>query len=133
MVLVSLRRCALDSTSFDSYYGAAAASVLARGTIRSFVAQFQDLAPKVGAVKVKVFFFAAIREIAGQTEMTLELPAGVTTVKSLAVYLEATVARLAGRLGAVRWAKNEEFVDLDAKLEDGDVVAIIPPVAGGSI
>jgi molybdopterin converting factor small subunit len=60
------------------------------------------------------------------------VPERVRTVGELALHLEATVAGLAGRLGAVRWAKNEEFVDLGAGLEDGDVVAVIPPVAGGA-
>jgi molybdopterin converting factor small subunit len=31
----------------------------------------------------------------------------------------------------VRWAKNEVFVDMDATLAEGDVIALIPPVAGG--
>jgi molybdopterin converting factor small subunit len=38
---------------------------------------------------------------------------------------------LAGRLGPVRFARNEEFVEADALLAAGDVVAVLPPVAGG--
>jgi molybdopterin converting factor subunit 1 len=83
-------------------------------------------------VNVTVLYFAAIREIVGQGEANLVVPDGVRTVGDLAVYLEATVAGLEGRLGRLRWAKNEEFVELDAPLEDGDVVAVIPPVAGGA-
>jgi molybdopterin converting factor subunit 1 len=83
-------------------------------------------------VKVTVLYFAAIREIVGQSEMSVAVPDGVTTVGELAAYLEATVAGLGGKLGALRWAKNEEFVELDAPLREGDVVAVIPPVAGGS-
>jgi molybdopterin converting factor subunit 1 len=83
-------------------------------------------------VTITVLYFAAIREIVGQDKMTLVVPNGVTTVRGLGMHLEKTVAGLSGRLGALRWAKNEEFVDLDAPLEDGDVVALIPPVAGGS-
>jgi len=100
--------------------------------LRSFLAQFQELAPTLESVTIKVLFFAAIREIVGQDQMTLVVPEGVTTVRGLGTHLERTVAGLSGRLGALRWAKNEEFVDLDAPLEDGDVVALIPPVAGGS-
>jgi len=29
-------------------------------------------------------------------------------------------------------ARNEEFVGLDEPIHEGDVVAVIPPVAGGS-
>jgi molybdopterin converting factor subunit 1 len=83
-------------------------------------------------VKVTVLYFAAVRDLAGRAEATLALPDDVRTVRDLAIHLEATVPGLAGRLGALRWARNEEFVDLDARLEEGDVVAAIPPVAGGA-
>ena len=79
-----------------------------------------------------MLYFAAVREIAGRGEATLELPTGVRTIRDLGAHLERTVDGLAGRLGAVRWAKNETFVDMDTALEEGDVVALIPPVAGGS-
>jgi len=81
-------------------------------------------------MRITVLYFAAVRELAGTSEMSLDLPAGVT-VRELAAYLEKTVAGLGGKLGAVRWAKNEVFVALDARLDEGDVVAAIPPVAGG--
>ena len=38
-----------------------------------------------------------------------------------------------GEICSVRFAKNEEFVDPDATLDEGDVVALIPPVAGGAV
>jgi molybdopterin converting factor subunit 1 len=82
-------------------------------------------------VKLTIMYFAAVREIVGRGDMTLDAPPSVNTVGALATYLEANVAGLAGRLSVVRWAKNESFVELDERLEDGDVIALIPPVAGG--
>ncbi len=79
---------------------------------------------------IRVLYFAAVREIAGTSEMTIEVPEG-TTVGNLATILERAVTGLAGRLPTLRWARNEEFVDLDVTLAEGDVVALIPPVAGG--
>jgi molybdopterin converting factor small subunit len=38
---------------------------------------------------------------------------------------------LTDRLAPIRWAQNEEFVDASAALAAGDVVALLPPVAGG--
>jgi len=83
-------------------------------------------------VTITLLYFAAIREIVGRAEETLHVPPEATTIGGLAAHLERTVPLLEGRLGAVRWAKNETFVDFDAPLEEGDVVALIPPVAGGS-
>lgn len=80
---------------------------------------------------VTVLYFAAVRELAGRSEERLALSAEVRTLGELARHLEATVPSLAGRLASVRFALNEEFRPLDAELHDGDVVALIPPVAGG--
>jgi sulfur-carrier protein len=80
---------------------------------------------------VTVLYFAAVRELVGQSEVKLILPGGIETLRQLAGHLEQLVPALAGRLGAVRWARNEELVGLDTPLAEGDVIAIIPPVAGG--
>ena len=80
---------------------------------------------------ITVLYFAAVRELVGQGEQVLALPGGIETLRQLASHLESIVPALAGRLGAVRWARNEELVDLDTPVADGDVIAIIPPVAGG--
>ena len=81
---------------------------------------------------VRLLCFAAIREIVGKSEIILEVPDHVRTVRDLAAYVETAFVGLAGRLGGVRWARNEEFVALDGLIQDGDVIAVIPPVAGGS-
>jgi molybdopterin converting factor subunit 1 len=80
---------------------------------------------------LRLLYFAAIREIVGTSEQRVDVPANVTTIGALRAELERTVPALAGRLGSVRWAKNEDFVAMDATLADGDVIALIPPVAGG--
>jgi molybdopterin converting factor subunit 1 len=80
---------------------------------------------------ITVLFFAAVRELVGKGEQSLTLPGGIQTLRQLSDHLQELVPALEGRLGAVRWARNEELVGLDAALADGDVIAIIPPVAGG--
>ena len=61
----------------------------------------------------------------------MTVPPQVGTIGALRAHIELTIPALAGRLDAVRWAKNEVFVGMDTMLGDGDVVALIPPVAGG--
>lgn len=77
-----------------------------------------------------VLYFAAVRDLVGLEAETMSVEAG-TTVADLAGMLEAKHAALTGAWSSVRFARNEEFVGRDERLADGDVVALIPPVAGG--
>lgn len=78
-----------------------------------------------------VLYFAAVRDLVGKDQEVLEVPASVTTIAALAAHLASVHAPLEGRLGYVRFARNEEFASNDDALCDGDTVALIPPVAGG--
>ena len=80
---------------------------------------------------IQILYFAALRDLAGKSQETVALSPEVRTVGDLRASLELAVPALRGRLDAVRWAKNEVFVGMDAPLSDGDVIALIPPVAGG--
>jgi molybdopterin converting factor subunit 1 len=80
---------------------------------------------------IDILYFAAVRDLAGKSQETMTLSPEVRTIGALRAHIELTVPALAGRLDAVRWAKNEVFVGMDTTLADGDVVALIPPVAGG--
>jgi molybdopterin converting factor subunit 1 len=80
---------------------------------------------------VLVLYFAGVKESAGKSEEKVELPDTVHTVADFASFLEARHPALSGRLGAVRFAVNEAFVDRTAALGEGDVIAVIPPVSGG--
>lgn len=83
-------------------------------------------------MRVRVLYFAALRDLAQRAEELVELPAEVDTIAALRPFLEARTPALAGRLGAVRFARNEAFADAGEVLEEGDVIALIPPVAGGA-
>jgi molybdopterin converting factor subunit 1 len=79
---------------------------------------------------VTVRLFARLRELAGTTELSQELP-------------DNAVARtawdsLVGQFPAIRdyeqsisCAVNEEYARLTTPLKDGDEVAFLPPVSGG--
>jgi molybdopterin converting factor subunit 1 len=79
--------------------------------------------------KVKVLYFAALRELTGQVEEGLELGDEVQSVGELVLLLCERHPGL--RLDGVRLAKNDEFTDANAPLAGGDVIALIPPVSGG--
>lgn len=80
---------------------------------------------------MSVLYFAALRELAGTGRQTLELSQRPATVQTLVTLLQSRSPGLRGRLGSVRVAVNEAFVDSDHLLQDGDTVALIPPVSGG--
>lgn len=80
---------------------------------------------------LRILYFAGLRDAVGLSEETLEVPAGVGTVGALADHLAARHKAYADRRGHVRIARNEAFAADDETLCEGDVVALIPPVAGG--
>ncbi|WP_394837521.1 molybdopterin converting factor subunit 1 [Pendulispora rubella] len=81
---------------------------------------------------VRVLYFAAVRELVGRDEESLELPRDVATVGAFYTYIASVHPELAGRMGHVRIARNEAFATQDEILEPGDVLALIPPVSGGA-
>ena len=82
-------------------------------------------------MRVRVRLFAIQRELVGAREVPLELDPGAT-IEDAWRALVALHPGLAPGRPAVRFARNSEYADADAVLEDGDELAIIPPVSGGS-
>ncbi len=80
---------------------------------------------------VRVLYFAGLRDAVGVAEETIPLPSGVATVGALAEHLAARHRAYAERRAHVRIARNESFANPDEPVADGDVIALIPPVAGG--
>ena len=85
-------------------------------------------------MKVKVLFFAGLREQVGAATMEVELPSGVTTVAALRAHLlergGAYRSALAQRK-LLRMAVNQEMVQASAPIKAGDEIAFFPPVTGG--
>lgn len=84
-----------------------------------------------GGIRVRARLFAMQRELAGTNRVALELPAG----SDIEAAWSALVERFPG-LGPsrphVRFARNGDYADATERLADGDEVAFIPPVSGGS-
>ena len=85
-------------------------------------------------MKVKVLFFAALREQLGTAAEEIELPAGVTSVAALRAHLKKRGGAFENAFSEkklVRMAVNQEMVPATARLKAGDEVAFFPPVTGG--
>jgi molybdopterin converting factor subunit 1 len=82
-------------------------------------------------VKVEALYFAGARDIAGRSNETLDLPNSVTTVFAFLEWLIARYPDLGPHAPTLRIARNETFADPDEPLSENDVLAVIPPVAGG--
>ncbi len=83
---------------------------------------------------VQVLYFAWLRERAGRSEETVELPDGVATVGGLVAHLaglDDAHAAAFDHAGLVRAAVNQEFAGPGDAVADGDEVAFFPPVTGG--
>jgi molybdopterin converting factor subunit 1 len=80
---------------------------------------------------VTVRYFAGHRDITGAAEEQLELDQGAT-LGALWELLIARYPRLAAYSGRLLYAVNEEYGTLETELSDGDEIAFIPPVSGGS-
>jgi molybdopterin synthase sulfur carrier subunit len=81
-------------------------------------------------MKVRLRFFASLRERLRMGEAEWTLPDGAT-VGALWRELCARHAGLDEMSGSISFAVNREYADREAVLREGDEVALIPPVSGG--
>ena len=85
-------------------------------------------------MKVRVMYFAGLREQVGTSCEDVELPAGVSTLAGLRSHLISRggpwqSAFAEGRL--VRMAVNQTMAPAATSIRSGDEVAFFPPVTGG--
>jgi molybdopterin synthase sulfur carrier subunit len=79
-------------------------------------------------MKIRVLYFAVLRESRGLSEEVIETSAA----DACGLYQElCSSLQLHLPMSALRVAINDEFVKPSQRLMDGGVVAFIPPVAGG--
>lgn len=82
-------------------------------------------------MRVRVLYFAVFREKLGREDDVVAL-AGGSCVRDAIAALAARHDAIAKLRGKFRVAVNEDFSDDDRVLADGDEIALIPPVAGGT-
>ena len=77
-----------------------------------------------------VKFFAALREAVGRSGAEWDLAEGAT-VEALLAHLQASLPGLAGWTGRIKIAVNHCYAAPGTPLQEGDEVALFPPVSGG--
>lgn len=81
-------------------------------------------------MKVRVQFFAQLRDLAGVQELIVDLAKGASVADLLAKIYELRPAVRAQDAGILVGA-GVEFVDRNYKLKPGEEISIMPPVQGG--
>ena len=81
-------------------------------------------------MRISVRLFASYRERAGTSEVEFEVPTGAT-VSRLAADVSRRFPGMTEDPGSLVIAVNREYRDHQYELNDGDEVALIPPVSGG--
>ena len=82
-------------------------------------------------MRLRLRAFAVVRELLGHGEETLEVAAG-TRVGEVLDLVCARDPRLARLRPLLRVARNQALAGDEVVLEEGDELALIPPVAGGA-
>jgi MoaE-MoaD fusion protein len=85
----------------------------------------------MATVRIKVLFFGMIRDVVGVREDSLELASGTSLGQVFEQYA-ARFPRLKEMSASTVLALNQQFSTPAALVNDGDEVAFLPPVSGGS-
>src|SRR5678815_4004331 len=83
------------------------------------------------SMRIRVLYFAVFREKLGRDNDVVALADGACVRDAIAA-LSARHAAVDKLRGKFRVAVNQDFVDEERELADGDELALIPPVAGGA-
>ena len=81
-------------------------------------------------MRIKIIFFAQLRDLFGSDAKEIKVEDGTTIEKVVSSILGEPNAEKARAL-PLRFAVNECFEDENRNLEDGDVLAVMTPMAGG--
>jgi molybdopterin converting factor subunit 1 len=80
---------------------------------------------------IQVLFFGVLRDIVGITEETREVPPSRTLAGVFEAYADR-FPRLRELRRSIVLARNQQFCDPTVSVGDGDEIAFLPPVSGGS-
>src|SRR5215471_20732502 len=82
-------------------------------------------------MRARVLFFGLLRDLVGCAAENIEVPEGAH-LGSVVEHYAALQPRLREFAPSIVAARNQEFADLSTSLRDGDEIAFLPPVSGGT-
>ena len=82
-------------------------------------------------MQIRVLFFGVVKDLAGRSSETIELPEGAR-VEAVLRHYSQLVPRLEAILPSLALAVNQEYSSAESLLRPGDEVALLPPVSGGA-
>ena len=83
-------------------------------------------------MKIYIKFFGVLKAETGIDAFEVNMDATGATVAVALKDIAAQFSQLVPRLDSLAFAVNHEFVNADYVLTDGDELALLPPVSGGS-
>ncbi len=82
-------------------------------------------------MRITVLFFGMLKDLVGRSQEELELPEGAR-LETVFDHYASQFPKLRQMAGSVVMARNQEFADPASPVGEGDEVALMPPVSGGS-
>jgi molybdopterin synthase catalytic subunit len=82
-------------------------------------------------MRVRVLFFGVLKDIYARSEDSVELPAA-SRIADLVAHYRALAPEKNGLFHSLAIARNQQYASAGDLLQDGDEVALLPPVSGGS-
>jgi molybdopterin converting factor small subunit len=81
-------------------------------------------------MNIRVQFYSRLRDLAGASELSIDLP-DKATVGDLLTKIYEKVPTLRSRDKSILIGAGVEFVDRNYELKPGEEISIMPPVQGG--
>jgi len=83
-------------------------------------------------MQVRVLFFGMLKDLVGKSSELLELPDGASVQELLKNY-EEHFPHLKASLSSLAIAVNQQYAGPEMRLNQGDEIALLPPVSGGGV
>ena len=82
-------------------------------------------------MRIRVLFFGLLKDLAGRSEDQIEVAEGASLRQVFDTYA-TQIPRMKEMAGSIVLAHNQAFADPSTLVSDGDEVAFLPPVSGGT-